>query len=380
MAGKRGNNEGSITKRKDGRWMARVSLSNGKRKSLYGRTRDEVAKKLTIEMGDKDKGLLSLDQRKTLGAYLTDWLPAVEPTVRRGIFERYTQYVERHIIPELGKKSLARLTPVQLQSFYAKKLTEPRSPKRPPLSPTTVAHIHTVLHTALEQALRWGQVARNVAALVDPPRSPRKDMVTLSGEQSRKFLKTAAGTRFEALYTLALTSGMRQGELFALRWSSVDLDQGALQVTASVRRVKGGFIFSEPKTKRSRRQISLSTTAVDALKRHRVEQNTERLQLGPDWEDLDLVFANEVGRPVEPQNLLRRSFHPLLTKAQLPTIRFHDLRHTAATLLLGQGMHPKIVSEMLGHSSVAITLDLYSHVTPTMQRQAAQAMDEVLGG
>lgn len=379
MAGKRGNNEGSITKRKDGRWMARASLPNGQRKAFYGRTRDEVAKKLTAALGDRDKGLPSLNERKTLAAYLHEWLPAVQPSVRAGTHTRYGQYVELHIIPGFGKKALARLTPAHLQAFYAKKLTEPRAPKKPPLSPTTVAHIHTVLHTALEQALRWGLVARNVAALVDPPRSARKEMLTLSSDQAKTFLKAATGARFEALYTIALTTGMRQGELLALKWHSVDLDRGALQVRASVRRVKGGFLFSEPKTARSRRQITLSGTAVEALKRHKVEQNKERLQLGAEWEDNDLVFANELGRPVEPGNLLRRSFWPLLTAAGLPRIRFHDLRHTAATLLLERGLHPKVVSEMLGHSQIAVTLDLYSHVTPTMHRQAAEAMDALLG-
>ena len=221
-------------------------------------------------------------------------------------------------------------------------------------------------------------VARNVATLVTPPRRRRREMTALDPGQARALLEARAGDRLEALYALALTTGMRMGELLALRWREVDLDGGTLRVNATLHRTRDGFVFAEPKTARSRRQVALTNAAVGALRRHRVAQAEERLRLGAVWEDNDLVFANEVGRPIEATNLRNRSFWPLLERAALPRIRFHDLRHTAATLLLGQGVHPKIVSEMLGHSQIAITLDLYSHVTPTMQRQAAETLDAVL--
>ncbi|MDE3096178.1 MAG: site-specific integrase, partial [Chloroflexota bacterium] len=188
-----------------------------------------------------------------------------------------------------------------------------------------------------------------------------------------------ASERLGAVYVLALTTGARQGELLALRWRDVDLERGTMQVRTSLQWTKAGPVFSEPKTPRSRRLITLTARAVAALRQHRAAQAEERLRLGRAWEDHDLVFANEVGAPMSASNLLRRSYRRLLRDAGLPHMRFHDLRHTAATLLLGQGVHPKIVSEMLGHSQVGITLDLYSHVTPTMQQQAAAAMDAALG-
>jgi integrase len=191
-------------------------------------------------------------------------------------------------------------------------------------------------------------------------------MQTLTAEQVRTLLGAALGDRMEALYVLAVTTGMRQGELLALRWRDISLEARSIGVQGSLQRTPFGLIIAEPKTTRSRRQVMLTTAACEALMRHRIRQNAERLLLGAAWEDHGLVFANTVGRPIEATNLIRQSFKPLLKKAGIPRIRFHDLRHTAATLLLGQGTHPKIVSEMLGHSTIAVTLDLYSHVTPTM--------------
>ena len=169
-----------------------------------------------------------------------------------------------------------------------------------------------------------------------------------------------------------------KNDILNLKWQDVDLEGGNLKVRGTLQRTPGGFTIAEPKTAQSRRQIELTTAAVEALRRHRTAQAAERLRLGAAWEDNGLVFANEVGRPIEVRNLLRRSFLPLLERAGLPRIRFHDLRHTAATLCLSQGVHPKVVAEMLGHSQISVTLDLYSHVTPTMQQQASRALDELL--
>ncbi|TAK59369.1 MAG: site-specific integrase, partial [Dehalococcoidia bacterium] len=214
--------------------------------------------------------------------------------------------------------------------------------------------------------------------LVDPPRSCQPEITTLSREQARALLSAARHDRFEALYVLALTTGMRQGELLALRWRDIDLDTCCLNVRGSLQRSTLGLAIGDPKTRKSRRRIELSAAAVEALSRHQQQQERERLDQGPAWQEQGLVFANELGRPMEAGNLVRRSFRPLLRAAGLPRIRFHDLRHTAATLLMGQNVPPKVVSEMLGHSQVGITLDLYSHVTPTMQRQATAAMDALL--
>ncbi len=204
-------------------------------------------------------------------------------------------------------------------------------------------------------------------------------MATLSADQVRALFLAAAGDRLEALYVLAITTGMRQGELLALRWSSVNLKAKRLAVTETLQRDGGHFRFEEPKTKASRRQVEVSELAIEALRQHRRRQVQERLAAGPLWTDHDLVFANAVGNPINVSNLVPRSFNPLLAKAGIPRIRFHDLRHTAATLLLELGEHPKVVQEMLGHSQVGVTLDLYSHVTPTMHRQAADRFDRLLG-
>jgi integrase len=203
-------------------------------------------------------------------------------------------------------------------------------------------------------------------------------MTALTPEQVGSFLSAVRGDRLEALYVVAVTTGMRQGELLALRWKDVDLDARALRVHATLIMTKSGMEFAEPKSARSRRQISLTLIAIAALRRHRAAQLEERLRVAATWTDHDLVFASEVGGPLDGSNVLRRSFYPLLRRAGLPHIRFHDLRHSAATLMLSRGVPLKIVSEILGHSQISITADTYMHVTPGMQREAAAAVDAAL--
>ncbi len=372
MAGKeRGNGEGSIYQRQDGKWVAAVSLPRGRRKVIYGRTRAEVAEKLPSVLKARQDGLPMLTERQTTAQYLADWLESARPSVRPGTWETYESYVRVHIAPALGRVPLARLSPQHLQRFYADRLEAG-------LSPTSVGHLHAILHRALGEAARFGLVVRNVAGLVKRPRAAHKEMMALSPEQARAFLDAAHGERLEALYVLALSTGIRQGELLALRWQDIDLDGATLQVRATLRRTREGMTFGEPKTSKSRRQVQLTPTAVTALRAHRARQLEERMRC-PYWQDGELVFATEIGTPIECGNMMRRSFLPLLERAGLPRIRFHDLRHTAATLLLGQNVNVKVVSEMLGHSQISITLDLYSHVTPGMQRQAVEALEAVLG-
>jgi len=373
MAGRRANNEGSIYKRRDGRWAASISLDHGKRKYLYGKTRQEVGRKLTVTLKARQDGLPIPGERQTVGQYLEKWLESARPSLRPRTWLRYEQLVRLHAVPHIGKVALARLSPDHLQRLYANRLEAGQSP-------ASVVQLHAVLRRALNQATRWGLVARNVARLVTPPRIKRQEMATLSPEQARAFLGAARGDRLEALYVLALSTGMRQGELLALRWRDVDLEAGRLQVKATLQRTPEGFVFAEPKTARSRRQIALAGTAVEALRRHRVNQAEERLKLGAAWENDDLVFTNEAGQPLDGTRVSSGSFRRLLEEAGLPRIRFHDLRHTAATLMLGRGVHPKVASEMLGHAQVSITLDLYSHVSPTMQTEAAAALDAILRG
>jgi integrase len=368
---KRANGDGSIHQRKDGRWCASISLDHGKRKHFLSLDRDEVARKLRAALKARDDGLPTITERQTVAQFLKSWLEAVRPSIRERTWVRYEQYVRLHAVPDLGKLPLTRLTPQHLQRLYSDRL-------KAGLSPTSVHHLHAMLHSALDQAVRWTLVPRNVASLVDPPRDAHFEMTTLSPDQARRFLDTAAGNRLETLYVLALTTGMRQGELLGLRWRDVDFDHGALQIRGSLQRLGGKLTVSATKTDHSQRRVSLTTSAVSALRRHRLLQAEERLRLGSAWQGEELVFTNEIGRPIGASSLLRLSFLPLLARAGLPRMRFHDLRHSAATLLLGQGVHPKIVAEMLGHSKIGTTLDLYSHVTPTTQREATLAMEAIL--
>ncbi len=368
MSGKRANNEGNIKRRADGRWEARITLSDGRRKSFYGKTRQEVSRLLTEALRNRDTGVGVLSDRQTTGQYLESWLETCRHLLKERTWNRYVEYVRLHAIPVIGKTPLSKLSAQHLQALYARKLAEG-------LSPTTVRHLHAALHRALDRAVRLGVVHRNVADMVDPPRMSHHEMATLTAEQARALLDAATGERLEALYVLALTTGMRQGEMLALKWHDVDLDDASLQVRANLQNVGGVYRIVEPKTQSSRRRIALPATAVEALREHRVRQERERSQANEGWEDNDLVFPNTVGRPLDGMNLMKYWFLPLLKRARLPRIRFHDLRHTAATLLLGQGIHVKVVSEMLGHADVSITLRIYAHVLPHMQQQAADAMD-----
>ena len=218
-------------------------------------------------------------------------------------------------------------------------------------------------------------MARNPTDAVDPPRNAHSEIQPLTAEQSRRPLKAAGGDRLGALYVLALTTGMRQGELLALPWRDVDLAQGKIQVRGTLQR---NGVVAEPKTGKGRRQITLPAFVADALKRHRVRQNEERPAAGPAWTDRGLVFTNNVGGHLDANNLRHRAFPKLLDRAGVPRIRFHDLRHSAATLLLGLGTNPKVVQELLGHSQISVTLDTYSHVLPNMQRDAMAEMDRLL--
>lgn len=372
--GKRANGEGSIYKRADGRWCATISVEGGRRKAFYGETRREVARKKDAALKARADGLPTVGERQTTANYLKSWLASMKTTLRPNTLASYEASLRKHVIPRVGSVALARLTPQHVQRVYAECLADG-------LSPSTVHRLHAILHKALDQATRWGLAQRNVAHLVKSPQPTHHEMATLSAEEVRAVIDAARGDRFEALYVLAVTTGMRQGELLALRWRDVNLDAGAVQVRATMQRTaETGMTFSEPKTSGSRRHVSITKAAAAALHRHRTAQAAERLRMGAAWESLDLVFPNEIGRPVSASNLLRRSFFPLLNRAGVPRVRFHDLRHTAATLMLGESIHPKVVAEMLGHTRISTTLDLYSHVTPTMQRSATDALDAVLSG
>jgi integrase len=374
VAGRRGNNEGTINKRSDGRWQAIVSTDDGKRKYFYGKTRQEVAKRLSEALHELDRGLPMLDERQTCQQYLETWIETVKPQIRSSSWRRYSDYVRVHLVPGLGRIPLAKLTPQHVQLFYARKLSEG-------LSTSTVHHVHGVLHRALKDALLMGLVQRNVTEMVRAPRRSSREMMTLTDHQAKLLLEVVKGERFEALYLLALTTGMRLGELLGLRWQDLDLERRMLQVRVNVQEFDGRFVIAETKTAYSRRSIGLTPTAIESLRRHRAGQNEDRLALGLAWDNtLDLVFPNRTGGIMIPDNLTKRYFKEILRKLGFSEeIRFHDLRHTAATLLLSRGVNPKVVSEMLGHADISITLRVYAHVTPHMQEAAIFVMENLFG-
>jgi integrase len=246
------------------------------------------------------------------------------------------------------------------------------------LAPATVHKLHVVLHKALKAAVADGLIPRNAAAGLKLPRIIREEINPLDPEEARHLLETASGDRLEALYVLALNTGMRLGELLALKWDDVDLERGVLRVRRTLTHVDKAYVLGEPKTKKSRRTIRLTAGAVQALRDHLARQLEEMERMGSLYQPGGLIFATEAGTIINPSNLRNRSFKPLLKRAGLRPIRFHDLRHTCATLLLGKDVNPKIVSEMLGHASVSITLDIYSHLLPDMQERAARALEDML--
>jgi integrase len=334
---------------------------DGKRRYVSAKNKEQARKALREARSNADAGLVFDSGKVKFADYLDRWLnDSVRSSVKPITYRSYEMLVNKHVVPALGNVKLSNLTPAHLQRFYRSKLDEG-------LSPRTVQYLHVVLHRALKQALRWGNVTRNVAEAVDPPKVPKKEVTPLSPEQARVFLEAAsvAGDRLEALYVLAIHTGMRQGELLNLRWEDVDLEAGVLRVRGT-------------KTARSRRTVKLSETALQALRSHLTRQLEEIDRAGSLWRENGLVFATEIGTLINRHNLIQRSFRPLLEKAGLPRVRFHDLRHTCATILLARGVHAKFVQELLGHATIAITLDTYSHVLPGMGNSTADAMDEAL--
>ena len=322
--GRRGRGEGSIYRRKDGRWVAQYEVG-GKRRYIYGKTRKEVATKLTKAMAERDAGMVFDAGSLRLGDYLDGWLDSIKDTLRRRTWIRHEEVVRLHLKPSLGIMKLDRVNPLQIQSLYRSKLDSG-------ISPRTVQIIHVTLYKALKQAVKWTLLPRNVADSVDPPKVPKKEIKPLSEEQVKRLLKAAQGDKLEALYVLAITTGKCSGELLGLQWKDVDLSARIVQVRRSV---FNGQIEA-PKSAKGNRSIKLTGTSIRALREH--ERTSE-------W-----VFCTNVGTTISVHN---RSWKPLLLRAELPrSTRFHDLRHTCATLLLTKGVHPKIVQEMLGHSSI----------------------------
>lgn len=373
---RRGPNEGSVYQRQDGRWEGAVHMGylDGKRvrKFVIAATRTEAVAKMALVLKARDEHRPVPNQQERLGPFLRRWLDEVaRPTLRASTYASYDDILRCHLIPGLGRVAIAKLAPAEVQSFLNRKLASGLSPRR-------VVYIHAVLRRALVTAEKWGLASRNVAKLVDPPRVPRHEITPLTPAQARQLIDAAADDRLLGLWVTALATGLRQGELLALRWDDVDLEAATLRVRHTLARVGGKLVLLEPKTDRSRRTVALPEVAIAALRAHRTRQRMERLVAGSRWQDTGHVFATSVGTPIEAARVTR-CFALALERAGLPRVRFHDLRHAAATFLLAQGFTLEDVKNLLGHSSIVLTSNTYGHVLAQRQQQLARGMDAVLG-
>jgi len=369
---------GQIIARGPSTWLVRVYLgrdANGKReylnKTVHG-TKKNAQEWLTATLRDRDIGVAVKPAQINLNAYLDQWLEtAAKPKVRPKTFTGYQDVLRRYVRPKLGSKPLAKVTPLDIQTLYNEMSVSPR----------TTQYTAMIVKQALEQARRWRMLIHNPCDGVKPPRNARKEMQVLTPEQARRFLAVARGDRHGVIFEVALTTGMRPSEYLALKWPDLDLEKGTASINRSIDFLPGGgWEFADNKTARSRRTIKLHSNAAQSLREHRRRQEEQRRQAGKSWADHDLVFTNDTGGPVDRHNLAQRHFRRILDAAGLPLVRLYDLRHTAATLGLVAGVQVKVISEMLGHASVALTLDTYSHVLPNMQEEAAAKVEALLMG
>ena len=374
-----------VRKRSKGSWEIYLDIGldplTGKRLRHYETIKGskKPAKQRLAELEVSiEKGSYIKPKRTTLAEWLNNWLNGYVSTncgVRTT--QSYQSEVRCHLIPALGAIPLTHLQPQQLQNYYAHALSHGRIDGKGGLSARTVQYHHRILSEALSHAVKMGLLVRNVAEVADPPHPERRNMATLALEDIPKFLKATQETPYYVLFYTALYTGMRLGEILGLRWCDVDLDMAFLSVVQTLYKRSGVCKMLNPKSSHSRRRIALSSSLVLLLREYQAEQQTQRILLGKLPSDTDLVFSHLDGKPLDP-GVVSHTFAKVLKKAKLPHIRFHDLRHTHATLLLKRGIHPKIVSERLGHANIVITLDTYSHVLPGLQERAAEHFDDLV--
>lgn len=373
---RRGRSEGTITKRADGRWEARLHLgyANGKRlrKSFFGRTRAEVADKLTRARADQQRGVtIRSNERETVGAFLIRWLADVETTLRPRTREGYAAVLERHLIPTIGKITLTKLTRADVRALLTSRTRAGRSPQ-------TVRNIHGILRHALNRAVQDDLIPRNPAVGIELPRLERIETTVISPDLAARVLDAFRGDRLEGLVTVALLTGLRQGEALGLRWDDIDFTASELIVRRSLQRIaRVGMQEVEPKTQRSRRSVALPSLASEALVRERDRQRFAARMAGSRWVDSGYVFTSTVGTPLSGPRVTAR-FQERLAATGLPRLRFHDLRHGTASLMLAMGEHPRTIMETLGHSTIRVTMDTYAHVLPSVQRDAANRLDDAV--
>lgn len=374
--GRRGNGEGSIYQLPDGRWRGSVFLGyrDGKphRKYVTRRTRALVAAEIGRLLEAQRQGQVITTGGMTVGEWLTTYLEQVaKPQVRPRTYDRYRSDIDGHIVPAIGRHRLDKLRPAHLVALYNTRAAEG-------LSGASLRHMHAVIRRALNVAVKWQLIAVNPAVLVDAPRAGQHEITPLSAAEAQGLIKAAVGDRMEARWLVGLALGLRQGEALGLWWDDLDLDAGLLRVRRALQRQHGGgLVFAEPKTQRSKRTIPLPAQLADVLRQHRVRQEQERITAGSLWQDSPCVFTTPIGTPVDPRNDFRE-FKKLLDRGSLPSVRLHDLRHTAASLLLAQNVPARVVMEILGHSQIALTMNTYSHVAPEVSREAADRMARLL--
>lgn len=371
---------GQIKKRGDGRWQARIWQGRdpvtGKRRSISKTirgTKKDAERWITTTLHALDTHSFVEPNRRSVNEYLTEWLDSsVKVRVRERTFYDYKKLIERYIAPKLGFIKLSQLTPLHIQSLYA-------TMQENGLSARTVRYTHSVLRSALEQAVKWNFLVHNPATRVAQPQQTRREMSALTVDETNRFLESAKPDRWYPLWLLLVTTGLRPSEALGLKWPDIDFENGRIHIQRALApSAKGAWVFAEPKTRRSRRVVTLPTTTTRALQIHKVRQNTEILNAGHEYKRNELVFASRTGGPLEMRNLVRRHFNQILKQSNVPRIRLYDLRHTCATMLLSFGINPKVVSERLGHSSIILTLDTYSHVLPDMQANAAEQIEAML--
>ncbi|GAA2849871.1 site-specific integrase [Actinoplanes cyaneus] len=410
MAGnRRANGEGTIFQRADGRWCGAgyVLAADGTRKRIYvyGTTRRDAADKLATKLADSNRGLVvAADPNLTVDDYLTAWLTGVaRHRLRATTYVTYETLIRRFLIPGLGNRRLATLTVRDVRTFLdrlpkvcqccawgwdAKRDPEHRVKARRPrccaignccaknVSPNTVRYVRAVLSTALADGVREDILGRNVASAVRLP-TPRSDFQPFTLGESRRYLLAAAYHRHGPLFELALRTGLRRGELLGLRWDDIDLDAGHLHVRRTLARTRGGATFQPVKTHRSARRIVLPRDCITALRRYRTRQDIDRRAAADDWTERGLVFTNTVGGPLDPATV-HRHHQTICELADVRYIRFHDLRHTCASLLLEQGVELVTIKDLLGHAQIHTTADIYSHVRLRTQRTAIETIGDAL--
>lgn len=373
---------GHLKKRTDNAWLVRIFLGRDENgiikhfnKTIHG-TKKDAQRYLNAKLREKDLGILVEPASMPLSEYLDRWLDEVaKPRIRESTYASYEMILRNYVKPKLGKKKLSDIQSYEVQNLY-------NDLKKSGLSARTVRYSHNVLSSAFKQAIKWKMLIQNPCDHCDLPKLERTEMKCFTPEETKLFLKTAESDKNYVLFLLVIQTGLRPEEYLALQWKDINFDQKTLSVRRAIvwRRKGGGFFFTEPKTNKSRRSISLSETLNSALKDYRRDNLEARMKLDAEIKKLDLVFTSEAGTPIQPKNLRDRHFFVIRDKANLPKLRLYDLRHTTATLMLASGENPKVVAEMLGHSSVALTLDIYSHVLPTMQKEATDRLDKLLFG